>query len=105
MFLDGASLTIAVPTNSACNFRMQITGVVSGAGSAAYYTVVGGVRNNAGTTVVAGVTVSTLNDAIGVAAVPSVDASSNYLRIRCTGKAATSIRWTCVTEICEVNYP
>lgn len=110
-FLDGTSLTAAIPSGKSWAFDIIAMGR-SSAGVTAAWRIVGAIQNNAGTTaLVAAVTNTLIADGTGgtwgaIGNVPVVDANNanDSLRIRVTGAAATLIRWAFTARILEIGY-
>lgn len=108
MFLDGSSLRAAIPTGKAWAFTILLVGRKTD-GVAACWEVKGGAKNIAGAaTLIAAVTTTVIADGTGatwgVAGGFVVDATSDYLRLRVTGAAASSIRWVAHGRIVEVAH-
>lgn len=110
-FLDGASLRATIPNNTSWVFDILHIGR-SSAGVTAAWRTVGAIQNNAGTTaLVAAVTNTLIADGTGgtwgaVGNVPVVDAdnANDTLRIRVTGAAATTIRWTSIARFAQLTH-
>lgn len=108
LFLEGATIRIVVPINTAWAFRGQVLGRTS-AGVCGFYDISGGIKNNAGTTSLIGsVTVGTVvadgGWPVGAAVTITADVANNALDIAVTGAAATLIRWMATLDITEVAY-
>lgn len=112
MFLDGngSSKRATVASNFTWAFSILVSARKSD-GTSACWKVEGGIRNNAGSTVlVAAVTTTVIADGTGgtwgVAGGVLVDADdpNDSLRIRVTGAAASTIRWTAHGRIVETGY-
>ena len=95
------SWTIA--SNSAQNISALVIGLKSDSSQAGAWSITCAFRNNAGTVAQLGSTsatvIGTLDDAAWAA---TCDNSTTTIRIRVTGKAATTIRWTVATTRLEV---
>lgn len=105
LFLDGGTLPsyLTVPNNTTWLFSGYVVGR-SNAGNSKIWSVVGGIKNNAGVvTVVAAATVTALFTDAGVWSNPTATAGVNTdLSIQVTGTAATTIRWLCWLRLVEV---
>jgi Ubiquitous surface protein adhesin repeat len=112
IFLSGTAgnKRATVPNNTSWTFSILVVGRKSD-GTSASWKVEGGIKNDAGNTVlIAAVTTTVLADGTGgtwgVAGSVVVDAdnTNDTLRISVTGAAASNIRWVAHARIVEVGY-
>lgn len=109
LFLDGASLRAAIPTNTTWAFHLHTVARDDQAATAesAAWEVKGSISNDNGTTaLVAAVTSVTLADDTGGTWVHAVTADNvnDALIVTVTGEAARNIRWVCHMRIVQVTY-
>jgi hypothetical protein len=106
LFLDGATLRLAVPSNTSWIFQILLV-ARSSAGLDSIYKSEGSIRNNAGTTTTSAVTTTEINDGIGLPATPvavAADDPNDALTITVTGLGATNIRWVAKVSLVEVAF-
>lgn len=106
LFLDGSGTRIAVPASGAMTFHVLVVGKESGGGgTVGSWEITGGVKNNAGTASIVGVTNLTTNNQPGTWGVaPDVVANGANMDVVVTGKAATTIDWVARVETAEVVF-
>lgn len=98
---------VTLSNNTAWTFQVLVVGKQNSSTNYTSYVLQGSVVRgaNAASTVVNGVTTTTIVDNIGVAGVPSVitDATNGGIQIVVTGKAATTIDWVANLQTAEVT--
>ena len=105
LFLDGAALRLAIPTNSAWTFLAHITGLASN-GDAAAYEITGLVKNISGTTSIVGnLQITTIAEDIASWDVTAVaDNTNDALVLKVKGALSTNIRWVASVRSTQVTY-
>ncbi len=88
------SFTIA--SNSAAVVSWLVTGIKSDSSQAAAYSCTACFKNNAGTVAQVGTTTTTVIGESDAAWDATVDNSTTTIRLRITGKAATTVQWTSI---------
>lgn len=104
LFLDGVSALATIPSGAAWIFRMLLVAKRS-TGTASIYEAIGQLTNVAGTTAAAAVTVTEVNDGIGLPVTPvavTADNANDALDIAVTGVAANNINWVAWLRVVQV---
>lgn len=91
---------LTVPANVAGLVTAKVTGIRAN-GDQSSYIVVAGYKNLAGTASVSGVTQVLVAETTGTTDC-TIDATGATIRVRVTGVAAQSYRWSCLTT-CQVT--
>lgn len=108
LFLDGSSLKLVVPINTAWAFTGMVIGRTS-AGVCGLYQISGGIKNNAGvTSLIGAVTVAAVvGDGAwpgGASVAVTADVAGNALKIAAVCAIATLCRWVASLDLVEVGY-
>jgi hypothetical protein len=98
LFLDGlllASKRFTVASGAVYQFTAQVSGIVSGGGNAAGYTIHGTIKNNGGTTAIVGTVTyaHTAEDNAAWDVTATADDANDALVLTVTGAAATTVNW------------
>jgi hypothetical protein len=103
VFLDGGSSRMGLSSGSSWTFDILIVGRNS-TGDSAHYQIVGGIKNDSGTTVFVGTPVKTVlgEDVAGWDVTVSADDTNDALVIKVTGDSST-IRWVATVRTVEVK--
>jgi len=95
--------SFTIGSNTALTIAVYVTGMKTDASQAAQYGRVAGFRNNAGTVAQVGTTQSSFTLEDDSSWDCTIDNSGTTIRVRVTGKAATTINWTCVITRLDVG--